>query len=130
MPEKEARRRSPKPPRWSAERRASRVISAFTRVFDARWQALRVFRRAPERFSALRPPLDSGSVKQGCKTPGANMRRGNEEVCVCLRSRDWGWTIPNLQKNRKIQGSDLPARAAAGYERVERHRVSRMRCSA
>jgi hypothetical protein len=68
--ETEARPRGPKPPRWSAERRASRVmgrkaprkrlacrvISAFTRVFDARWHAPRVFRRAPERFSALRPP--------------------------------------------------------------------------
>src|SRR5215467_980997 len=32
MPVREARARSPKPPRWSAERRASRVISAFTRV--------------------------------------------------------------------------------------------------
>src|SRR5262245_30217871 len=41
---------------------------------------------APERLSALRPPLDSGSVKQRCKTPGAKTRRGNEEVCVCLRS--------------------------------------------
>src|SRR5262252_8807368 len=71
MPVRQARPRSPKPPRWSAERRASRVmgrkaprkrlacrvISAFTRVFDARWHAPRVFRRAPERFSALRPPL-------------------------------------------------------------------------
>src|SRR5262252_5917507 len=32
VPVREARPRSPKPPRWSAERRASRVISAFTRV--------------------------------------------------------------------------------------------------
>ena len=32
MPVREARPRSPEPPRWSAERRASRVISAFTRV--------------------------------------------------------------------------------------------------
>jgi hypothetical protein len=32
MPGREARPRSQKPPRWSAERRASRVISAFTRV--------------------------------------------------------------------------------------------------
>ena len=30
--ETQARPRGPKPPRWSAERRASRVISAFTRV--------------------------------------------------------------------------------------------------
>src|SRR6516165_384885 len=54
-----------------ARRLACRVISAFTRVHspsktgvnalnDARWHAPRVFRRAPERFSALRPPLDSG----------------------------------------------------------------------
>src|SRR5262249_37745055 len=56
MPVRQARPRSPKPPRWSAERRASRVmgrkaprkrlacrvISAFTRVFDARWHAPRV----------------------------------------------------------------------------------------
>jgi hypothetical protein len=32
MRETEARPQRPKPPRWSAERRASRVISAFTRV--------------------------------------------------------------------------------------------------
>src|SRR5215472_10618196 len=74
MPVREARPRGPKPPRWSAERRASRVmgrkaprkrlacrvISAFTRVFDARWHASRVLSAAPERLSALRPPLDSG----------------------------------------------------------------------
>src|ERR1700730_3723617 len=32
MPVREARPREPKPPRWSAERRASRVVSTFTRV--------------------------------------------------------------------------------------------------
>jgi hypothetical protein len=72
--ETEARVRSLKSPRWSAERRASRVISAFTRVstrcgtqgasqapgLPRYVQVSRVFRRAPERFSALRPPLDSG----------------------------------------------------------------------
>ena len=73
-----------KPPRWSAERRASRVISAFTRVFDAIWHAARVFRSAPERLSALRPPLDSESVKQGCKT-GRKCAAGTRR-CVCLRS--------------------------------------------
>src|SRR5262244_569577 len=65
MPVREARPRGPKPPRWSAERRASRVISAFTRVLTRygtqgasqapglprHVQAERVFRRAPERFS-------------------------------------------------------------------------------
>src|SRR6516162_6175681 len=52
--------RGERPASWGARRLARRlacrVISAFTRVFDARWQAPRVFRRAPERFSALRPP--------------------------------------------------------------------------
>src|SRR5262249_2668076 len=56
--------RGERPASWDARRLARRlacrVISAFTRVFDALWRAPRVFRRAPERFSALRPPLDSG----------------------------------------------------------------------
>src|SRR5215510_13360123 len=74
MPETEARPRvknrhggAPKgerPALWDARRLARRlacrVISAFTRVFDARWHAPRVLRRAPERFSALRPPLLRG----------------------------------------------------------------------
>jgi hypothetical protein len=82
-------------PRWSAERRASRVmgrkaprkrlacrvISAFTRVFGARWRASRVFRRAPECLSALRPPSFSGE-RSNDANPGRKMRRGKEEVCV------------------------------------------------
>src|SRR6266566_9662770 len=56
--------RGERPASWDARRLASawpcRVISVFTRVFDARWHAPRVFRRAPKRLSALRPPLDSG----------------------------------------------------------------------
>src|SRR5262249_45693039 len=61
MPVRQARPGSLKPPRWSAERRASRVmgrkaprkrlacrvISAFTRVFDARRHAQRVPRTHP-----------------------------------------------------------------------------------
>ena len=34
---------------------------------------------APERLSALRPPLDSGE-RSKVQTPGAKTRRGNEEV--------------------------------------------------
>ena len=78
--------RGERPALWDARRLARRltrrVISAFTRVFDARRRAPRVFRRAPERFSALRPPLDSGSVKQTMLTPDAHMRRGNDGVRV------------------------------------------------
>src|SRR6516225_3138788 len=35
---------------------------------------------APERLSALRPPLDSGLVKRSCKPRAQKTRRGNEEV--------------------------------------------------
>src|SRR6516164_4333917 len=56
MPGREARPRSPKPPRWSAERRASRVMG---RKAPRKRLAYRVMIRptgaaAPERFSALR----------------------------------------------------------------------------
>jgi hypothetical protein len=94
MPETEARPQRPKPPRWSAERRASRVISAFTRVLTRygtqgasqapglprHVQAQRVFRRAPERLSALRPPSIRVSEAM-MQTPGADMRRGNDGGC-------------------------------------------------
>src|SRR5215469_3825962 len=82
-------------PRWSAERRASRVmgrkaprkrlacrvISAFTRVFDARWHAQRVLRTHPNvsRRSA-HPSIRVGEAK--LQTPGAEMRRGNEVGCL------------------------------------------------
>src|SRR6516164_2670236 len=55
------------------KRLARRVISAFTRVFDARWRAPRVFRRAPERLSALRPPLFAGERSKGAN-PGRAKR--------------------------------------------------------
>src|SRR6516165_5534471 len=91
--ETEARPRGPKPPRWSAERRASRVmgrkaprkrlvcrvISAFTRVFDARWHAPRV--PAGTRTSLGAPPTPRFRVSEAkVQTPGAKTRRGNEEV--------------------------------------------------
>src|SRR5262249_31785872 len=60
--ETEARPPGPKPPPASAERRASRVMG---RKAPRTRLAYRVMIRptgaaAPERFSALRPPLDSG----------------------------------------------------------------------
>src|SRR6516164_8321931 len=90
---------SPKSPRWSAERRASRVMgrkaprkrlvrrgeSAFTRVFHALWRASRVFRRAPERLSALRPPLDSGWRSKVAK-PGRRHAPREREDLGCLKS--------------------------------------------
>ena len=60
--ETEARPRGPKPPRWSAERRASRVMGrkAPCKRLTCRVMACPTGAAAPERFSALRPPLDSG----------------------------------------------------------------------
>src|SRR5262245_10739061 len=62
--ETEARPRGPKPPRLSAERRASRVMGRkaprYAPGVPRYVHAPRVFRRALERFSALRPPLVRG----------------------------------------------------------------------
>ena len=83
-----------KSPRWSAERRASRVmgrkaprkrlayrvISAFTRVFDAHdtpngCRCTRTFLGAPPT-----PRFGVGEAKS--QTPDAKMRRGNEMGCL------------------------------------------------
>src|SRR5947209_11150736 len=82
MPEKEARDRSPKSPRWSAERRASPERRKAPR------QASGVPRydtpagtRAPERYLGAPPPLIR--VREAKKTkPGRKTRRGNEETCA------------------------------------------------
>src|SRR5262249_45069155 len=71
--ETEAGPRGPKPPRWSAERRASRVMG---RKAPRKRPAYRVMIRltgaaAPERLSALRPP--SLRVSEATmQTPGAD----------------------------------------------------------
>ena len=95
MPVREARPRSPKSPRWSAERRASRVISAFKRGLTRygtqgasqapglpRYvQAPRVPRKHPNvsRRSA-HPSIRVSEAK--LQTPDAKMRRGNEMGCL------------------------------------------------
>src|SRR5262249_3612015 len=91
-----------KPPRWSAERRASRVmgrkaprkrlacrvISAFTRAFDARWHAPRVLRTHPNvsRRSA-HPSIGVSEAKS--QSPDAKCAAGTRE-CVVFKvvSRD------------------------------------------
>src|SRR6478609_1216993 len=57
MPVREARPRSPKPPRWSAERRASRVISAFTRVLT----------RYGTQGASQAPDTPRHGVSKGCR---------------------------------------------------------------
>ena len=127
--ETEARPRGPKPPRWSAERRAScvmgrkaprkrlacRVISAFTRVFDARWRTPRVFRRAPERLSALRPSLGSGE-----RSKVANPGRKNAP-----RERDGLFDIVRWLKRETRPHPEERACASASAESNARARVSK-----
>ena len=118
-----------KSPRWSAERRASRVmgrkaprkrlacrvISAFTRVFDARWHAPRVFRRAPERLSALRPPLGSGE-----RSKVANPGRKNAP-----RERDGLFDIVRWLKRETRPHPEERACASASAKSKGRARVSK-----
>src|SRR6267154_3708326 len=70
----------PKPPRWSAERRASRVMGRAA-PHPRGWSRLASATTTQVRLSALRPPL-AGSGAKGLKTnPGADTRCGNEEHC-------------------------------------------------
>src|SRR5262249_3585133 len=84
-----------KSPRWSAERRASRVmgrkaprkrlacrvISAFTRVFDALRHAPRVPRTHPNVSRRSAHP-SFGVSEAKLQIPGAEMRRGKEMGCL------------------------------------------------
>src|SRR5215813_3685903 len=81
--ETEARPRGPKPPRWSAERRASRVMG---RKAPRKRLACRVMARptgashAPERLSALRPPLFAGE-RSNDANPGRKKRAAGTRRC-------------------------------------------------
>src|SRR6516164_9646831 len=82
MPVRQARPRSLKPPRWSAERRASRVMG---RKAPRKRLACRVM-CTPNgcrctRTSLGAPPTPRfGLAKQKLQTPDADMRRGNEKI--------------------------------------------------
>src|SRR4051794_41107471 len=68
----------PKSPRWSAERRASRVMG---RAAPHKRGSSRLANATNEivRLSALRPPLIRGWTRKEKENPGATTRRGNEE---------------------------------------------------
>src|SRR6516164_5146422 len=88
----------PKSPRWNAERRAYRVISAFTRVFDAHDTPTGVPLNT-RTFLGAPPTPRFGVGEATMQNPGAkNAPRERGGVCV--------FESPNLQKNRKIQGVD------------------------
>ncbi len=79
--ERSAAPRSPKSPRWSAERRAS---PRDARRLTSAWRAARPappVHRAPERYLGAPPPLIPGARSQK-QNPGAKTRRGNEKGCL------------------------------------------------
>src|SRR5262249_46531715 len=119
--------RGERPASWDARRLARRlacrVISAFTRVFDARWQAYRVFRRAPERFSALRPPRDSGERSQGARPGRKTAPREREWLFDIVR-----WELPKTVGRRAATAVVLILRSAHAEE-VPRIRARRARVS-
>jgi hypothetical protein len=82
--ETEARPRGPKPPRWSAERRASRVMG---RKAPRKRLACRVMCtpdgcRCTRTFLGAPPTPRFGVGEARLQTPDANMRRGNEMGCL------------------------------------------------
>jgi hypothetical protein len=115
-----SRKRGPgaqKPPRWSAERRASYVISAFTRVLrrttgrEAPRKRLvcrvmcrpdGVFSAHSVRLSALRPPL---GWEFSFKTR-AQSRRGN--ALGCLTSEDVKAVLAERMRPRSASALDRP----------------------
>src|SRR5262249_28062407 len=88
MPVREARPRSPKPPRWSAERRASRVMG---RKAPRKRLACRVMCRphgcfgGDGRLAGSPPPREAGGGKAKCKAAAARAR-GEREVRGCWPS--------------------------------------------
>src|SRR4029077_20898723 len=84
MPVREARPRSPKPPRWSAERRASRVMGrkAPRKRLTRRVMACPTGAAAPERFSALRHP-HSGVIGAKVAKARAQKRAAGPRRALC-----------------------------------------------
>src|SRR5712671_2593304 len=68
-----------KPPRWSAERRASRVMGRAA-PHQRGWSRLARATTRQVRLSALRPPLQRDGRDHTDRNPGAATRRGNEET--------------------------------------------------
>ena len=99
--------------------------SAFTRVLDARWHAPRVFRRAPERLSALRPPLDSGErsndAKPRAQTCGAGTRRSGlfDMVRRSGTAAHFGEANPT-NPTRVVPARGTPRRQKCVYARLRR----------
>src|SRR5262249_19911743 len=88
MPVREARPRSPKPPRWSAERRASRVMG---RKAPRKRLACRVMCRPhgcfarTQTFLGAPPTPRFGASEATMQDPEANARREREDL-GCLTS--------------------------------------------
>src|SRR5215469_13765328 len=82
--ETEARPRGPKPPRWSAERRASRVMGrkAPRKAPDMPRYGMSNGCRCTRTFLGAPPTPRLGVSEAKMQTLGADMRRGNEMGCL------------------------------------------------
>src|SRR5438128_3736178 len=93
-PVREARDRSPKSPRWSAERRASLAQgtqgASQAPGVPRQGTPTGCFARVPVRLSVLRPPLFPGERSEK-QNPGAETRRGNEEVLFGGKAFSWSF---------------------------------------
>ena len=82
------------------------------RLVTRRGHAPRVLRRAPERLSALRPPLDSGERSKGAKPGRRNAPRERDGLFDMVRE-----IVARIERS-EIRGRWFPHFAAlnAGYE--------------
>src|SRR6516162_3659352 len=118
MPVREARPRSPKSPLWSAGRRASRVMGRKAPRqapgVPRHVHATRVFRRAPERLSALRPPSFgvSEAKSQASDADAPRERDGLFDIVSCER-RD---ARPHPEEHARRRRSANFERACARLE--------------
>src|SRR5215469_6362029 len=134
--ETEARPRGPKSPRWSAERRASRVmgrkaprkrlacrvISAFTRVFDARWHAPRVPLHPNVSRRSAHPSIRVGEAKVA--NPGRRHAPRERDGLFDIVS----WKLPKTVR-RGAAGSAVLILRSAHAEGAPRNSKGRVRAS-
>ena len=123
MPQTEARDPGQKPPRWSAERRASRVVSAFTRVLR-RTMGRRAPRKRPVCRGMAGPP---GAAAPGRRRRSAPARRKQLiSIDNVVDKTGYPRTYPNFMASdapvSQIPGREhlTPTRAALKIARVER----------
>src|SRR5262249_29831315 len=123
---------APRPKTATVERREAsvprhkRVHARLDALWDARrlasawhaasWRAPRVFRRAPERLSALRPPLFPGERSKGAN-PGRKKRAAGTRRCCSMPGLSVGQNSRDMSQTKKRTRAE-EALAAAEQRRL------------